>query len=85
MNKAWIDIKKTHLKFLIFSYMYFSILSENNDQKQKIYIYFMCKENNSFKCGQVILNFFHFVLIGKSTSTWQEPNELSISQKYFQL
>lgn len=28
--------------------MYFSILSENNDQKQKIYIYFMCKENNSF-------------------------------------
>lgn len=28
--------------------MYFSILSENNDQKQKIYIYLMCKENNSF-------------------------------------
>lgn len=48
MNKAWINIKKTHLKFLTFSYMYFSILSENNDQKQKIYIYLMCKENNSF-------------------------------------
>lgn len=42
MNKAWINIKKTHLKFLTFSYVYFSILSENNDQKQKIYIYFMC-------------------------------------------
>lgn len=48
MNKAWINIKKTHLKFLTFSYMYFSFLSENNDQKQKIYIYLMCKENNSF-------------------------------------
>lgn len=54
--------------------MYFSILSENNDQKQK-YIFTLCVKKIipsltiTFKCGQVILNFFHFVLIGKSTST----------------
>lgn len=55
--------------------MYFSILSENNDQKQKKYIFTLCVKKIipsltiTFKCGQVILNFFHFVLIGKSTST----------------